>query len=328
MTRRDLPTRTRTQLTQLVAFLDRTGQRFTVLLAGMVLALALHATLQDTRLAWLAIPVVLLAGLATSLRTALTIALAVALAHVAVDVAVVGVGAVELAGLGVRTLVLPMLALVGSLVADLERQRHRAMERVVSEDPVTGLLNVRIFYEELATRRAAGEGFTILLADLRGMRGLNDRYGHPTGTEAVRVLAHVLRRAAGRDGHLARLGSDEIAVLLPGSQREHAREIVAAAVERLASEQVRLPDGANFAVHASYGVAVFPEDGDDEVAVLSAAERAKEQAKPSGLDPIGIAGTSAAGADVANGADGAEGADGPAGTDGAERPIDDELGHA
>lgn len=305
MTRRDLSSRTRTQVTQLVAFLDRTGQRSTVLVGGIVLALALHATLGDARLAWLSVPVALMTGLSTTLRTALVVTGAIAVGHAAIDIGVVGVDYAELAGIAVRTLVLPLLALTGNLIAGLEQQRHRAMERVVSEDPVTGLLNVRIFYEELATRRAAGEPFTILLADLRGMRGLNDQYGHPTGTEAVRVLAHVLRRAAGRDGALARLGSDEIAVLLPGTERERAREIVAAAVERLDSEQVRLPDGTRFAVHASYGIAVFPEDGEDEVEVLSAAERVKEDAKPSGLDPIGVAGT-----------------------DLARQQGDDELGHA
>lgn len=303
MTRRDLPTRTRTQMTQLVTFLDRSGQRVTVLLGGSLVVLALHAVLGDTRMAWLAVPLLIVAGLATTLRTALTLAGTLAVAHALLDL-VVGVTYAELAGIGVRTIVLPILALTGSLVADVERQRHRAMERVVSEDPVTGLLNVRIFYEELATRRAAGEPFTILLADLRGMRSLNDRYGHPTGTEAVRVLAHVLRRSAASEGHLARLGSDEIAVLLPGVQRERAREIVQSAVDRLASEQVRLPDGAHFAVHASYGVAVFPEDGEDEVEVLSEAERVKEEAKPSGLDPIGMAGADS------------------------EAQHDDELGHA
>lgn len=291
MTRRDLSSRTRTQVTQLVTFLDRTGQRSTVLVGGIVVALALHASLGDARLAWLSVPVALMTGLSTTLRTALVVTGAMAVGHAAIDIGIVGVDYAELAGIAVRTLVLPLLALTGNLIAGLEQQRHRAMERVVSEDPVTGLLNVRIFYEELATRRAAGEPFTILLADLRGMRGLNDQYGHPTGTEAVRVLAHVLRRAAGNEGQLARLGSDEIAVLLPGTERERAREIVAAAIERLDSEQVRLPDGARFAVHASYGIAVFPEDGEDEVEVLSAAEQVKEDAKPSGLDPIGVAGT-------------------------------------
>ncbi len=307
MTRRDLPTRTRTRLTRLIDTLERTGQRLTVLTVGSVAVVGLHALFADPRMAWLGIPVVLLAGLSTTFRAGLAVATVLLVAHAAVDLLVVGITVGELPGLVVRSVTLPFLALVGNLGADLERQRHRAMERAVSEDPVTGLLNVRVFYEELAIRRQAGEPFTILLADLRGMRDLNERYGHPTGTEAMRVLAHVLRRAAGRDAHLSRLGSDEIAVLVPGEDRDRCREIVASVVSRLGSERVRLPDGDHFAVHASYGIARFPEDGRDEVTVLRVADQAKERAKAMGLDPVGVAGL-----------DGAEGVG----------EGDDELGHA
>jgi diguanylate cyclase (GGDEF)-like protein len=285
--RRDLPTRTRQRLTAVVDALEPPGVRTTALAGGLLLALSLHALTGDARMAWLAAPLALLGGLAAGVRVALTVALVAAVGHAALDLAL-GLRPGELIGVGIRTAVLPFLALVGSVGADIERQRHRALERAVSEDPVTGLLNVRVFYEDLAARRAANEPFTILLADLRGMRDLNERYGHPTGTEAMRVLAHVLRRAAGDDARLSRLGSDEIAVVFPGSDEPRCRAVVATVVERLPSERVRLPDGEHFAVHASYGIARFPEDGEDEVAVLRAADRVKDRAKPTGLDPIGV----------------------------------------
>jgi diguanylate cyclase (GGDEF)-like protein len=289
MSRRDLSSRTRTRLTDLVELLERTGSRTLVLAGGTVVVLMAHAALADPRMAWLSAPLVLLAGLSSAVRTALVIALVLAAGHAVVDLLVVGVRPGELIGIGVRSAALPFLAVVGSVGSDLERQRHRAMERAASEDPVTGLLNVRVFYDELAARRAAQQPFTILLADLRGMRDLNERYGHPTGTEAMRVLAHVLRRAAGRDALLARLGSDEIAVMVPGSDRTRCHEVVDAVVDRLASERVRLPDGDQFAVHASYGIARFPEDGEDEVAVLRVADSVKDRAKATGLDPVGTA---------------------------------------
>jgi diguanylate cyclase (GGDEF)-like protein len=285
--RRDLPTRTRQRLTAVVDALEPPAVRTTALAGGLLLALSLHALTADPRVAWLAAPLALLGGLAAGVRVALTVALVAAMGHAALDLAL-GLRPGELLGVGIRTAVLPFLALVGSVGADIERQRHRALERAVSEDPVTGLLNVRVFYEDLAGRRAANAPFTILLADLRGMRDLNERYGHPTGTEAMRVLAHVLRRAAGDDAQLSRLGSDEIAVVVPGSDEARCRAVVATVVERLASERVRLPDGEHFAVHASYGIARFPEDGEDEVAVLRAADRVKDRAKPTGLDPIGV----------------------------------------
>jgi diguanylate cyclase (GGDEF)-like protein len=286
--RRDLPTRTRQRLTAVVDALEPPGVRYTTLGGGLVLALALHALTGDPRVAWLAAPLSLLGGLAAGLRVAMTVAIVAAVGHAVVDV-VLGLRPAEFLGVAVRTAVLPFLALVGSVGADLERQRHRALERAVSEDPVTGLLNVRVFYDELAALRAAGQPFTILLADLRGMRDLNDRYGHPTGTEAMRVLAHVLRRAAGPEARLSRLGSDEIAVVFPGDHEDRCREVVATVVERLPSERVLLPDGEHFSVHASYGIARFPKDGADEVAVLRAADRVKDRAKATGLDPIGVA---------------------------------------
>jgi diguanylate cyclase (GGDEF)-like protein len=280
--------RTRGALLTAVDALDATSTRVLVLGGGVVVSLALHATLGDARISWLAAPLALLAGLAGGLRTAMSVALAAAVGHAAVDL-VLGIGGNEVLGLFVRTAVLPGLALVGSAGADLERQRNRALQRSVSEDPVTGLLNVRVFYEELAHLRESGTPFAILLADIRGMRALNERYGHPTGTEAMRALAHVLRRSAGTEVIACRLGSDEVAVALIGDDRGRCRSIVDEVMSRLQQEQVTLPDGGHFEVHAAYGIARFPEDGADEVAVLRAADRAKERAKAAGLDRVGTA---------------------------------------
>jgi diguanylate cyclase (GGDEF)-like protein len=262
--------------------------RWTVFGGGVAVSLALHAALQDERIAWMAAPLALLAGLSAGLRAALAVALVAAIGHAVVDL-VLGIRGTEVLGLAIRTAVLPGLALVGSAGADLERQRNRALQRSVSEDPVTGLLNVRVFYEELAHLRESGTPFAILLADIRGMRALNERYGHPTGTEAMRALAHVLRRSAGAEVIACRLGSDEVAVALIGEDRDRCRAVVDQVMARLQQEQVTLPDGESFEVHAAYGIARFPEDGADEVAVLRAADRAKERAKAAGLDRVGTA---------------------------------------
>jgi diguanylate cyclase (GGDEF)-like protein len=280
--------RTRTALLSAVDALGAPSTRVVVLGGGVVTSVALHAAMGDDSIAWLSAPLALLAGLAGGVRSAMAVAVAAALGHAAVDL-VLGIRAGEILGLAVRSAVLPGLALVGSTGADLERQRNRALQRSVSEDPVTGLLNVRVFYEELAHLRESNTPFAILLADIRGMRALNERYGHPTGTEAMRALAHVLRRSAGAEVIACRLGSDEVAVALIGDDRDRCRAVVDQVMARLQQEQVSLPDGDHFEVHAAYGIARYPEDGVDEVAVLRAADRAKERAKAAGLDRVGTA---------------------------------------
>jgi len=288
MGRPTLTTRTRAALVLATDALEERQTRMVTLGGTLLIGLALHWWLGDPRIAWLAAPLSLLAGLAGGVRSALVVACAAALGHLAVDL-VGGVSAREVLGLGVRTLVLPGLALAGTAGQQIERQRDKAMERAITEDPVTGLLSVRSFYDELVRLRVADEAFTILLADIRGMRALNERYGHPTGTEAMRALAHVLRRSTGPKVLASRLGSDEVAVALVGEDRERCRKVVDEVVERLHSELVSLPDGDQFEVHAAYGIARYPEDGDDEVSVLRAADRAKERAKAAGLDRVGLA---------------------------------------
>ena len=288
MTRPTLTTHSRTALAMASGVLEPRGVRITTLSIGLAATIGLHAALGDPRVAWGAVPLVLVAGLAGGHRSPLTFGLLAAAGHLIVDL-VLGVAGTDLLGLALRTLVLPAIALVGMAGRQVEEQRGRAMHRSVTEDPVTGLLNVRAFYDELARLREAGRPFAILLADIRGMRALNDRYGHPTGTEAMRALAHVLRREAGADVLASRLGSDEVAVALVGDERERTSSMVEGIIGRLHDEQVRLPDGERFEVHAAYGLARYPEDGSDEVAVLRVADRAKERAKIAGMDKVGTA---------------------------------------
>jgi len=288
VSRPTLSSRAHRSLLALAAPLRPRPIRFAVLGTALAVVVALHALLGDPTIAWATVPIAVLAGLAGGRRSPLVLTTIAAAAHLAVDLAL-GIAAVELPGLLIRSLVLPGLALLGMATQLSERQRGTAMHRAVVEDPVTGLLNVRAFYAELATLRTAGKAFTILLADIRGMRALNERYGHPTGTEAMRALAHVLRREAGTEVLASRLGSDEMAVALIGEERDRTRGVIDGIIRRLHDEQVMLPDGERFEIHAAYGIARFPEDGTDEVAVLRAADRAKEQAKIAGLDKVGSA---------------------------------------
>jgi diguanylate cyclase (GGDEF)-like protein len=280
-------TRTRAGLERLVVQLEDRPTRVVVLGGGLLVSFAAHALVAPGA-DWLAAPVALVAGIATGTRVAMLVAAAAVLGHLGIDVAD-GLRGEDVLGVLARSAVLPFLALAGAAGAQLERQRDRAKLQAISEDPVTGLLNVRVFYEEVDRLRAAGTPFSVLVADIRGMRRLNDTYGHPTGTEAVRVLAHVLRRATGNDAAASRLGSDEVGVLLVGEDRDRCRDVVKDVIARLGHENVTLPDGEAFEVHAAYGIARWPEDADDAVSLLRAADRAKQLAKAAGLDEVGQA---------------------------------------
>jgi len=111
------------------------------------------------------------------------------------------------------------------------------------------------------------------------MRALNERYGHPTGTEAMRVFAQALRREIPATAKASRLGSDEIAIALPKVADSDVALISERILERLGHEMIALPDGTEIEVKAAFGIAHYPADATSIIGVLRAADNAKEAAK-------------------------------------------------
>jgi len=283
VSRESLSGRTHRVLITAAHRLADTAIRRTALTGGVVVVLALHLLLGDTRLAFASVPLIFLAGVAGSNRLPLLLAGIAALGHAAIDIGA-GTLTADVFGIVVRTLVFALVAAVGLAEQHLEREHDRAVHRAVEEDSVTGLLNVRAFYDTLGALCDENEEFTILLADIRGMKALNDRHGHPTGTEAMRVFAQALRREIPTAAKASRLGSDEIAIALPKITDAEVTLISERILQRLCHELITLPDGTEAEVKVAFGIAHYPTDATSIIGVLRAADNAKEAAKRA--DPL------------------------------------------
>jgi diguanylate cyclase (GGDEF)-like protein len=148
-------------------------------------------------------------------------------------------------------------------------------------DELTGLPNRRALTAEAQARLAVpgGRRQALLVLDLDKFKEVNDSLGHHVGDQLlVRVGARLSPQL--RDGDLlARLGSDEFAVLLDDAGLDEA---VAGAVRLRAAldEPFALQ---NIALHSSVsiGIALFPDDGSDLNVLLSKADIAMYKAKTS-----------------------------------------------
>ena len=171
---------------------------------------------------------------------------------------------------------------VGSAV--VVRLLSERIERLVASlgaaartDSLTQLAN-RLAFEDAYEREAArsvrdGSRFALLLADLDHLKGINDRYGHGAGDEAICQVAATLKRTLRGGDFPARIGGDEFAVLLPGTDTTEARGIG----ERLAHELCERGP-AELALGLSYGVAVS-DGGQPLDDVMRAADEALYDAK-------------------------------------------------
>ncbi|MDX1621689.1 MAG: GGDEF domain-containing protein [Nitriliruptorales bacterium] len=287
MTRDDLTGRTARQLVKIEPALRQPARRWLIVGLWIIATVGLHSVLGDPRIAWLNVFIVAVAGLAGGSRFGVWTGIVAALGHTGVDIAL-ELSASDLPGVVARLAGLPAIGLVGAVVTRVQEERDVALFRSATQDSVTGLLNVRAFYEELERLRAEERPYAILLADIAGMRNLNERYGHPTGTEALRALGHVLQRNTKRTDLIARLGSDEVAVALVGADKQGAMSAAQRLAARLTEETFTLPDGQPFEVHAYYGIAAYPDHGSDEVALLREADHAVQDAKKKGPGEIGL----------------------------------------
>jgi diguanylate cyclase (GGDEF)-like protein len=157
-------------------------------------------------------------------------------------------------------------------------------------DSLTGLCNRRLFDDRLqALVRQVQRDATpvaLLLADVDHFKRYNDMYGHPAGDAALQAVAEVLQSMAARPLDLvARLGGEEMAVILHGATAADAQRLARQALDQLANRRLPHAGSEHGRLSMSLGMAMA-ESGDSPLALYQRADRALYQAKHSGRNCV------------------------------------------
>jgi len=172
-----------------------------------------------------------------------------------------------------------------------ERKRaEEAIRLMAFYDTLTQLPNRRLLQDripqQIARARRDQTRIALLFIDLDKFKPINDQYGHEVGDWLLQSVAQRLRRHLRESDTVARIGGDEFVALLADLQQV---EDAIATAEKICEEVQTpfvTPNGTQLAISSSIGVAIYPDDGDNDQALLRIADEAMYLAKRSGRNRV------------------------------------------
>ena len=170
----------------------------------------------------------------------------------------------------------------------LENARlHQVVREQAVTDELTGLVNRRRFVEaldaEITRAQRLRAPLSILFADLDDFKRINDCCGHPAGDEVLRTFAELLLDHLRGIDTAARMGGEEFAVLLPGTDRDGAVAVAERIRVELAERELMRKE-VGFGLTASIGVVQYDSGSSDDL--IARADAALYRAKAEGKNRV------------------------------------------
>ncbi|WP_139559053.1 EAL domain-containing protein [Methylotetracoccus oryzae] len=166
------------------------------------------------------------------------------------------------------------------------QEHERRLEKLAHHDALTGLPNRILFADRLrqamAQARRNKRRVAVAYIDLDGFKAVNDRHGHAVGDQLLAALSQYMAGTLRESDTFARIGGDEFAVVLAGSEPAGSIEPVLSRLLVTAAQPVPV-GGVMLSVSASIGVTFYPQDEEiDADQLLRQADQAMYQAKLTG----------------------------------------------
>jgi diguanylate cyclase (GGDEF)-like protein len=185
-----------------------------------------------------------------------------------------------------KTAILDVLASANVLRVPIvmEYDELKKLQLNAATDPLTGLYNRRFFDEacerELNRAKRYGHTLAFVLLDLHKLKEVNDQRGHLEGDNIIQLAATTLRKTLRASDTAFRIGGDEFALLLPQTDLEQATTLCRRVRSQYETEVRPLRLGVG--VTLDFGVAIYPQDADEQRALLTLADERLYELKHAG----------------------------------------------
>ena len=178
--------------------------------------------------------------------------------------------------------------------AEFRGTRKESRAELVSlayTDRLTRLGNQQRMMEKFKSmaddRRQGDKGFLVGVADMDGMKPINDLYGFEGGDEILKQCAQRLSAAIDEDGFVFRIRGDEFGFLMPEIKDQDGAKHIGKILQEVLNAPFDL-DGRTVRLSGSFGFALFPDAGHSYEAVMKNIESALYHSKRGGRGRITV----------------------------------------
>ena len=166
----------------------------------------------------------------------------------------------------------------------MEYDEFKKLQINAATDALTGLYNRRLFDEycdkELNRAKRYSHSLAVVILDLHKLKEVNDRHGHLQGDQVIQLAATTLRKTLRASDFAFRIGGDEFSLLLPQTDPEQAVTLCRRVRAQYEAEVQPLKVGAG--VTLDFGVAVYPQDGEQKGDLMGLADKRLYELKHAG----------------------------------------------
>jgi len=166
----------------------------------------------------------------------------------------------------------------------------REVQELTITDDLTKLYNSRhlasfLDYEVERARRY-NMHLSLIFFDLDKFKTVNDTHGHLIGSKLLQEVASVIRTLLRKVDMACRYGGDEFVLVLPQTTKEQAYQATVKLRDLINSHTFLQEENLNLRITASFGIASYPNDASDKLALINLADQAMYRVKTKTRDGI------------------------------------------
>ncbi len=163
-----------------------------------------------------------------------------------------------------------------------KKVQEEQIRRMAYYDSLTGLVNRSNFEIQVANKiKDTKNKSALIFMDLDNFKNVNDSFGHTLGDELIIQVANILKNIINEKGVVGRLGGDEFLILLTNiKENSYVENILEEIINRF-NKKILINEVA-ISTSASFGIALYPTDGDNFEDLLKNADTAMYKAKEYG----------------------------------------------